>query len=252
MTISSLRFPLSLLSLSIAIDLRSVSSTRSKSYYCIDSNRVDSLRLFLQVASNHFNYPLHRFQDTRCRMGLSIKRLRGGRFGSYESDPLELPEDVPSNQKSLNAQLRDAARDGNITDVQQLIERGARVNAVERGSHACALATAAFQNDRDLVRYLLSVGADPNIQDEHQMTPLHYAAGWGYAEVVDILMCAGANPEIGNMVRTFWKLYPHAACAHGMPAGGTHRQRICEQPRAYLLCRATTTMGGSSLKCMHR
>lgn len=130
----------------------------------------------------------------------ALAQLRGGGPERYESDPLEIPYEDPGKRKSLNAQLRDAAKDGNLTAVKALVAQGARVNAVERGSHACALTTAAFQNDRDLVRLLLNLGADCNIQDEHRMTALHYAAGWGYDEMTEILLGAGADPWIGNMV----------------------------------------------------
>jgi ankyrin repeat protein len=37
-------------------------------------------------------------------------------------------------------------------------------------------------------------------QDEMMMTPLHYAAGWGYEEMTEMLLGAGADPYIGNMV----------------------------------------------------
>ena len=69
------------------------------------------------------------------------------------------------------------------------IARGARVNAVERGTHATPLITAAFQNDREMIDVLLAAGANPNLGDDMHMVPLHYAAAWGYDEIVDKLMC---------------------------------------------------------------
>jgi hypothetical protein len=129
----------------------------------------------------------------------------GGKFGILDVDSGDMGPYVPelrqtNSSKSLNSRLRDAAQDGNLTAVQDLIAQGARVNAVERTTHACALITASFQNDRDMARLLLRLGAKTNVQDEMMMTPLHYAAGWGYEEMTEILMGAGADPFVGNMV----------------------------------------------------
>eukprot|EP00291_Cryptomonas_curvata_P003224 CAMPEP_0172204288 /NCGR_PEP_ID=MMETSP1050-20130122/31846_1 /TAXON_ID=233186 /ORGANISM="Cryptomonas curvata, Strain CCAP979/52" /LENGTH=178 /DNA_ID=CAMNT_0012882777 /DNA_START=62 /DNA_END=595 /DNA_ORIENTATION=- len=133
------------------------------------------------------------------------KALRGGgRFGIIDDDSGDTGPFVPdlrrcNSSSSLNSRLRSAAQDGNLTAVQDLAAQGARVNALERTTHACALITASFQNDRDMARLLLGLGAKTNVQDEMMMTPLHYAAGWGYEEMTEILLGAGADPYIGNM-----------------------------------------------------
>jgi hypothetical protein len=144
-----------------------------------------------------------------CWRGADFRHMRvlrgGGRFGIIDDDSGDMGPFVPDLRqpnisKSLNARLRHAAQDGNLTAVQDLVAQGARVNAVERTTHACALITSSFQNDRDMVRLLLRLGAKTDLQDEMMMTALHYAAGWGYEEMTEILMGAGADPFIGNMV----------------------------------------------------
>jgi hypothetical protein len=138
-------------------------------------------------------------------MGIALRG--GGRFGIIDDDsgdtgPYVLELRRCNSSKSLNSRLRSAAQDGNLTAVQDLVAQGARVNALERTTHACALITASFQNDRDLANLLLRLGAKTDVQDEMMMTPLHYAAGWGYEEMTEILLGAGADPYIGNMVCT--------------------------------------------------
>lgn len=40
-----------------------------------------------------------------------------------------------------------------------------------------------------MIDVLLAAGANPNLGDDMHMVPLHYAAAWGYDEIVDKLMC---------------------------------------------------------------
>jgi len=101
--------------------------------------------------------------------------------------------------RALDEELRAAVLDWNASCAEILIAKGARVNAVERGTHATVLITAAFQNDNKMVDALLKAGANPNLGDEMLMIPLHYAAAWGYDEIVDKLMCAGSNPNMPDM-----------------------------------------------------
>ncbi|MGP3920902.1 ankyrin repeat domain-containing protein [Nonomuraea sp. 10N515B] len=60
-----------------------------------------------------------------------------------------------------------------------------------------ALYRAAVQGDADLVRMLLAAGADPDRESggDTEGLPLCAAACWGHIEVVAALLDAGADPD---------------------------------------------------------
>ena len=67
-----------------------------------------------------------------------------------------------------------AARNGDRTTAELLLERGADVNGVYN-EHGPPLVIAAAAGYEDLALYLLEQGADPNLPDANGMTALHYA-----------------------------------------------------------------------------
>jgi len=129
--------------------------------------------------------------------------------------------------------LEDAARQGDLQQVQWLIARGASVNArraswgstpleaaaayghvevaqvlIACGAHVravdedgvTALHRAARAGHSDMVRLLIEKGADINAAAHRRWeagwTPLHCAAEYGPIEVVRLLLDGGANPNI--------------------------------------------------------
>lgn len=51
------------------------------------------------------------------------------------------------------------------------------------------------REDLATIREWLKAGADPNARDDFEDTPLHYAAKYGYANAIDILIEAGGDPN---------------------------------------------------------
>jgi len=88
-----------------------------------------------------------------------------------------------------------AATHGKLEAVQLLVERGANVNAYA-DYYGTALFTAYGHIHRDVVKYLLSQGADPNIAKEGGFTLLMSAALHGDAEMVKLLLERGANRNL--------------------------------------------------------
>jgi len=144
-------------------------------------------------------------------------RLRGGQSETPEEDgenskPVPMADPGYGEEKgpipgvssimiTLNDQLKQAVFDYNVSLADRLIGLGADVNHVENGTHATALITATFQNDRAMMTMLIGRGADVNLDDQMHMTPLHYGAAWGYWQACDILLTAGADPTIENLER---------------------------------------------------
>ena len=58
------------------------------------------------------------------------------------------------------------------------------------------LIEASKKRDTKIVEELLNDGADPNIKDENEQTPLILASQNGYTEIVDLLLNAKADPNI--------------------------------------------------------
>ena len=73
-----------------------------------------------------------------------------------------------------------------------LLEAGADKDDENSGS---PLICAASHGDADVVRTLLGAGANVELTDNPPETALRLAAAFGYPEVVDLLVAAGARPQ---------------------------------------------------------
>jgi ankyrin repeat protein len=161
--------------------------------------------------------------------------LREGDEGTVlrlvDADPALLERVVDMRHRPLAM----AAWNGHLGVVRLLIERGANVNATgARGRRA--LTYAAQRGHAEVVALLLREGANANFiryngatplmlactnghlgvvkvlvqhmggrglddGDDHGWTALHYAAEWGYEEVVRFLLFAGADATIKDNER---------------------------------------------------
>jgi hypothetical protein len=90
-----------------------------------------------------------------------------------------------------------AARSGQVEAIQTLLKLGANAETTDRGINGwTALLHAIHKNQLGAVRALLDGGADPDHPvDEHQVTALMMAAGYGYTSIVELLLEKGANPR---------------------------------------------------------
>lgn len=97
-----------------------------------------------------------------------------------------------------------AARNGDAAAVYQALGNGANVHAVD-GDGFTPLHVAAWHGHRQAARALISSGANPNARDrETGETPLHTATRANRAEMVVLLMSAGARSRL----RTFTQSRP--------------------------------------------
>jgi ankyrin repeat protein len=95
---------------------------------------------------------------------------------------------------ALNNALFEAAEDGDVSQIDDLLRSGADVNAVIRGD-GTPLIAAARKGHFEAVRYLLDRGAGPNLPAPGDGNPSIVAAANGHFDVVRLLLDRGADPN---------------------------------------------------------
>ncbi len=96
----------------------------------------------------------------------------------------------------------DAAKNNNVTRVQELLLQGANVNVQNIESRHTALIVACMREDDTLalVTLLLNSKANPKLADSCLNTPFHYAAAGNKVAVLELLRKAGALLNAQNKV----------------------------------------------------
>lgn len=110
-----------------------------------------------------------------------------------------------ANGEELYLQVFRTQREGERTEEERLktirdllSERDLDINFMPNyfgGVAATPLHAAAAWGDKQIVKLLLNVGANPNLADNRGWTPLMYAAKNGNLEMVQNLLAAGADPS---------------------------------------------------------
>ena len=88
--------------------------------------------------------------------------------------------------------LHVACKEGHTDVVKELLkpERGDVKSLIAACDHAgntpilCAVKAGVFE----IVKFLLSLGADPNVKNIYGIHPIHVAAAWGYADIAKVLL----------------------------------------------------------------
>ena len=103
--------------------------------------------------------------------------------------------------------LHVAAQHGHLAAVDLLLERGADVNARERGDNTYAMHWAAAGAHLDVVRRLADAGGDViGRGDDHELQVIGWASCWdgeddaAHREVVDFLISRGAHHHIFSAI----------------------------------------------------
>ena len=114
----------------------------------------------------------------------------------YISNNIEMVKLLITRGADINAgpwtALHESISNGRRDIVELLIQRGADVNAKDKGGY-----TPLYYADSNSVNLLIANGADMNTkEDEEGETPLHDAARRGKIEVVQLLFEAGANVNV--------------------------------------------------------
>lgn len=105
----------------------------------------------------------------------------------------ELEEALPL----VHETLREAAENGDLTDVKRHLKRGADVNARDNFGET-PLFLAVFKGHKDVAELLIAKGAMVNVKAKNNATPLHYAAMQGHTDVAELLIAKGADVNAKN------------------------------------------------------
>jgi ankyrin repeat protein len=97
---------------------------------------------------------------------------------------------------ALDKGLYEAAGAGDLQAIDELLKRGASVNAIIRGD-GTPLLGAARKGHLAAVTLLLGRGADPNVPVPGDGTALIAAAAGGHGNIVSLLLDRGADPNLG-------------------------------------------------------
>jgi ankyrin repeat protein len=93
---------------------------------------------------------------------------------------------------SIDVRLLQAVKSGDVESARGRLKQGVDVNAPQ-GDGATALHWAAHRDNLSIADLLIRAGARPNVADEAGTTPLHLACTNRSAQMVERLMTAGAN-----------------------------------------------------------
>ncbi len=102
------------------------------------------------------------------------------------------------NMNTLDSQLIQAATQGDLASVRNLLERGARVN-VQNANGRTALTAAVMSNHLEVARVLIAAGADPNIQDDNRNNALLVTGETGNVAMLREVL--KANPDLNRTNR---------------------------------------------------
>lgn len=89
--------------------------------------------------------------------------------------------------------LHDMAQKGDIPKAALLIKHGAAIDPLEDEYHSTPLGMAARWGHTEMVKYLLSQGANPHKSGALWATPLAWAKKKGHNDIENILLKAGAR-----------------------------------------------------------
>ncbi|XP_048268533.1 poly [ADP-ribose] polymerase tankyrase isoform X2 [Bombus terrestris] len=105
--------------------------------------------------------------------------------------PLDLVRDGDQDVADLlrgNSALLDAAKKGNLARVQRLVTQD-NINCRDaQGRNSTPLHLAAGYNNLDVAEFLLERGADVNAQDKGGLIPLHNASSYGHLDIAALLI----------------------------------------------------------------
>lgn len=114
-----------------------------------------------------------------------------------------------------------SVRNNHFDMMKSLISRGADINALSEDRNYTSLMEAASEGLVDIVNYLISEGAQLEIQSKDGQTALILAAGQGNVEISRALLKAGADysvkDKLGMSAKSYASLFKNEEILSAMP-----------------------------------
>ena len=118
-------------------------------------------------------------------------------YGEEESDEL---------RRKLEEYEMHEVQKQRIAEIKSLVERGDNVNGIQDANGRTFLFEIIRAGcDINMVKFLVSKGANVNTQDKLGKTPLHFAAEYGSTDILQYLISKGANV---NAMDKHWNKIP--------------------------------------------
>ncbi|EAY14998.1 ankyrin repeat protein, putative [Trichomonas vaginalis G3] len=142
---------------------------RAKIYKLKDSNNFEQIYNFMKMLSLQDN---HNMFSLACKEGLCEKR----------------------NASWMDV-LHVASKEGNIQLVKSLLKCRCYIENIDQNGNTPLIISSLFDK-QEVVKYLISAGADKEAKNKDGNTPLSIATKEGHLEVVKYLISVGANKEV--------------------------------------------------------
>jgi ankyrin repeat protein len=133
-----------------------------------------------------YEYAYSRTKDQT--QGRQHPQIEGKRVGAFPLSYVGLR--LPPSE--LRKKILEAAASGDLAHLEQFLASGAEVNVRDEDNDT-PLIVSARNGHSEIVRLLMAKGADVEAANNSRMTALSAASQGGYAEVVKLLLVAGAN-----------------------------------------------------------
>ncbi|KAI3875361.1 hypothetical protein MKW98_000038 [Papaver atlanticum] len=136
-----------------------------------------------------------------------LKAAHAGELNRLKQFALELDEVLGNGIPEILENIIDgegrgaihcAAAGGSVEVLKYLIEEIKLEIDVKDGKGETPLSWTAIEGRLAAVDYLLKLGANPEIPDELDCSPLHHAAMKGHKEIIPLLLSKGVNVDVMN------------------------------------------------------
>jgi hypothetical protein len=129
-------------------------------------------------------------------VGFGVDSISGGEYNLYPKQVQATLAKAALSHRNETDELVNAVKNGNYELTETLLKNGGNVNAREQDSGNSLLITAAWNGQLEMVKLLITKGADLNLSNDSGVTALIGASYKGHEKVVRELLSHGADKDI--------------------------------------------------------